>query len=244
MTGDDMTSHDHADTATGGPTGPARWAAVDVLVEREVVRPDPIVEGALARSRAAGLPAINVTAIQGALLQVLALAIGARRILELGTLGGYSTIWLARALPPGGRLTSLEIDPHHAAVAGENLRVAGLADRVEIRLGPATATLEQLAAAGEVFDLAFLDADKSELPTYLRRVSPLLRPGALLVVDNVVRDGDVADPAVQDPSIEGVRRLLSDLGHRDDLHATVIQTVGAKGYDGMAIAVVGGPSGQ
>jgi len=239
-----MTSDDHVQTAAGRPTGSARWAAVDALVEREVVHPDPILEGALARSRAAGLPSINVTASQGALLQVLALAIGARRILELGTLGGYSTIWLARALPPGGRLTSLEIDPHHAAVAGDNLQVAGLADRVEIRLGPAAATLEQLAAAGEVFDLAFLDADKSELPTYLERVSPLLRPGALLVVDNVVRDGDVADPAVKDPGIEGVRRLLSDLGHRDDLRATVIQTVGGKGYDGMAIAVVDGPKGH
>lgn len=234
-------TNDDVDAPGRRPSLPARWADVDALVEREVVHPDPRVEAALARSRAAGLPAINVTAAQGALLQVLALAIGARRILELGTLGGYSTIWLARALPAGGRLISLEIDPHHAAVAGDNLRQAGVADRVEIRLGPAATTLGQLAADHEVFDLAFLDADKSELPTYLHGVSPLLRPGALLVVDNVVRDGDVADPAVHDPGVDGVRRMLSDLGRREEFSATVIQTVGAKGYDGMAIAVVRDP---
>ena len=170
----------------------ARWSAVDAWWEERLLPADPVLDAALADARAAGLPPADVSPSQGRLLQLLARSHGARRILELGTLAGYSTIWLARALPPGGRLVTLERDPAHAAVARGNLERAGLADRVELRVGPALETLPQLA--GEPFDLAFLDADKASTDLYLEHVLGLLRPGALIVADNVVRGGAVADP--------------------------------------------------
>jgi predicted O-methyltransferase YrrM len=215
-----------------------RWTAVDAYLSEHLVEPDPVLDAALADSDRAGLPAIQVTALQGKLLQLLARATGARRILELGTLGGYSTIWLARALPPGGRLVTLEVDPRHAEVARANLARAGVADGVEIRLGPALETLPQLAA-GDPFDLVFLDADKPAYPDYLPWLVRLCRPGGLIIADNVVRQGQVADPDNTEANVVGARRFTELLAADPRLSATTIQTVGAKGHDGFALAVVG-----
>jgi predicted O-methyltransferase YrrM len=180
---------------------------------------------------------------QGQLLQVLARGLGARRILEIGTLGGYSTIWLARALPPGGRLISLEAEARHAEVARANLALAGLAAVAEVRLGRAQDTLPQLHAAGEgPFDLIFIDADKPGYPGYLDWSVRLSRPGSMIVADNVVRNGAVADPASPDADVQGVRRFIERLAAEPRVSATVIQTVGRKGYDGFALAVVLGDS--
>ena len=215
---------------------PTLWGAVDAYWERHLLPGDPVLDAALADARAAGLPAADVSPSQGRLLQLLARSHGARRILELGTLAGYSTIWLARALPPGGRLVTLEREPAHAAVARANLERAGVADRVELRVGPALETLPQLA--GERFDLAFLDADKASTDLYLERVLELLRPGGLLIADNVVRGGAVAAPGPGDPSTEGIRRFASRLAAEPRLEATAIQTVGAKGHDGFVLALL------
>ena len=217
----------------------ARWSAVDAWWEERLLPADPVLDAALADARAAGLPPADVSPSQGRLLQLLARSHGARRILELGTLAGYSTIWLARALPPGGRLVTLERDPAHAAVARGNLERAGLADRVELRVGPALETLPQLAAGGP-FDLAFLDADKASTDLYLDQVLELLRPGALIVADNVVRGGAVADPGPGDPSTEGIRRFAARLAAEPRVDATAIQTVGSKGHDGFVLALVAG----
>ena len=217
----------------------ARWSAVDAWWEERLLPADPVLDAALADARAAGLPPADVSPSQGRLLQLLARSHGARRILELGTLAGYSTIWLARALPPGGRLVTLERDPAHAAVARGNLERAGLADRVELRVGPALETLPQLAA-GDSFDLAFLDADKASTDLYLDQVLELLRPGALIVADNVVRGGAVADPGPGDPSTEGIRRFAARLAAEPRVDATAIQTVGSKGHDGFVLALVAG----
>lgn len=216
-----------------------RWPAVDAYLESTLLPPDPVLDATLADARAAGLPPIDVAPTQGALLQLLALAVGARRILEVGALGGYSTIWLARALPAGGRLISLEIDPHHAEVAGANLARAGLDDRAEIRVGPAAEGLAALAAAGAgPFDVVFIDADKPGNPAYFARAMELTRPGSLIVVDNVIRDGAVADAASTDPAVVGSRRMLEAMGADGRVRATALQTVGVKGYDGLAIALV------
>lgn len=215
------------------------WTAVDRYITELLIPPDTALDAALQANAAAGLPPIDVSPAQGKLLHLLAETLGARRILEIGTLGGYSTIWLARALQVGGRLFSLEVSAHHAAVARANIARAGLADRVEVRLGGALETLPQLAEEGQgPFDLIFIDADKENIPAYFAWGLKLCRPGGLIVVDNVVRKGAVIDPASEDPSVKGVRRFMELLATEPRVSATVIQTVGSKGYDGFAIAAV------
>lgn len=219
----------------------ATWTAVDRYITDLLVPGDTALDAAVAAVEEAGLPPIGVSPPQGKLLHVLALAVGARQILEVGTLGGYSTIWLARALPPGGRLVTLELDPHHAEVATANLARAGLADVVEVRLGPALETLPRLAAEGYgPFDLVFVDADKPSNADYVEWALRLGRVGTTVVVDNVVRDGRVADPACTDADVLGVRRLNDMVAADPRLVATAIQTVGAKGYDGFAVVQVVG----
>jgi predicted O-methyltransferase YrrM len=215
------------------------WSAVDDYVTRLLVKADPALESAVEATARAGMPAIAVSAPQGKLLALLAQIIGARRILEIGTLGGYSTIWMARALPPDGRLISLEVDPRHAEVATANLAAAGVDKVTEIRIGPALETLPKLAeeAAGP-FDLVFIDADKANIPEYLDWSIRLARPGTVIVVDNVVRDGALLDDSGQKPDVVGVRRLHEMLGTDHRVSATTIQTVGAKGYDGFTLGVV------
>jgi predicted O-methyltransferase YrrM len=216
-----------------------QWVTVDRYLSDLFVPPDSSLEGALRAVTEAGMPAISVAPTQGALLHILAYAAGARRILEIGTLGGYSTIWLARALPAGGRLITLEAEPRHAEVAQASLARAGLADLVELRLGPAHESLPQLAAEGaEPFDLIFIDADKPNYPGYFAWAVQLARPGGLIIADNVVRDGAVADSSSADPRVQGVRQMLEAMAREPRVRATVLQTVGAKGYDGLAIAVV------
>jgi predicted O-methyltransferase YrrM len=212
-----------------------RWRAVDDFITGMLVGPDPALDAALTANRAAGLPAIDVSPAQGKLLHLLARAIGARRVLEIGTLGGYSTIWLGRALGPDGRVVTLEREPRHAAVAADNLARAGLAEQVEIVVGPALETLPDLDGP---FDLVFVDADKPSNAAYLAQALRLSRPGALIVVDNVVRDGRVADPTDDDPAVVGSRRLTEALAAEPRLSATELQTVGSKGYDGFALALV------
>ncbi len=216
-----------------------QWTAVDRYLTDLLVPPDPALDEALRTSAAAGLPSIHVSPNQGKLLHLLARLTAARTILEIGTLGGYSTIWLGRALPAGGRLITLEADPRHAEIARGNLARAGLAGVVELRLGPALDTLPQLAAeARGPFDLIFIDADKPAYPDYLTWSLKLSRPGSLIVADNVVRKGTVVDAASEDPTVRGVRRFLEMLAAEPRVSATAIQTVGSKGYDGLAIAVV------
>ena len=217
----------------------ALWTAIDDYIVGALAPSDPALDQALADSKAAGLPAINVAPNQGKLLQLLARMIGARRILEVGTLGGYSTIWLARALPADGRLISLEYSPAHAEVARANLARAGLSDRVEVRLGPALDSLPTLAAeAKQPFDLVFIDADKENNPGYFAWALKLTRPGGLIIVDNVVRGGAVVDAASQDPNVLGIRRMYDIIAAEPRVSATAVQTVGSKGHDGFAIALV------
>jgi predicted O-methyltransferase YrrM len=215
------------------------WEDVDRYFTDLLIPPDPALDAALEASDAAGLPSINVSPTQGRLLHLLARAMGARRILEIGTLGGYSTIWLARALSTEGRLVTLEAEPRHAEVARANIARAGLADLVDLRVGPALETLPQLAAEGAApFDLYFIDADKPSYAAYLSWALRLSRPGSLIIADNVVRDGDVIDPRSSDPMVTGVRRFNAALAAEPRLRATAIQTVGSKGYDGLALALV------
>ncbi len=216
-----------------------RWAAVDRYLADQVRPDDPALEAALRESAAAGLPPIQVSPLQGRLLRVLAEAVRARRILEIGTLGGYSAIWLAGGLAPGGRLVSLEISERHAEVARRNLAHAGFGTQVEVRVGPALDSLARMAGEGtEPFDLVFIDADKATYAEYLDWSLRLTAPGSLLVADNVVRQGTVADETSSDPSVVGVRRFLRRLAEEPRVNATVIQTVGAKGHDGFALGVV------
>lgn len=213
---------------------------VDDFIEAKLLAPDPALDATLRANAAGGLPAIDVSPAQGKLLQLLVRMAGAVRILEIGTLGGYSTIWLARALPESGRLVTLELEPHHAEVAAGNIAGAGLADRVEIRTGPAAATLDAMIAAGEgPFDLVFVDADKPGNLAYLRAALALARPGTVLVFDNVVRDGAVLDANSVDPSVQGTRALYDAIAAEPRIDATAIQTVGAKGWDGFLIGLVG-----
>jgi predicted O-methyltransferase YrrM len=221
-------------------TAERTWAEVDNYFGRLLLPADPALDDALAASAAAGLPVAQVSATQGRLLFVLARMVRARYILEIGTLGGYSTIHLARALPTDGRLVTLESAPRHAEVAATNLANAGLSDRVDVLVGAALDTLPTLAGH-EPFDLVFIDADKAGNPEYLEWSLRLTRPGSVIVADNVVRGGDVLDGASIDPSVVGVRRFTELLGAEPRLAATAIQTVGAKGYDGFALAVVIGP---
>ena len=214
--------------------------AVDAYLEARLVPPDAALDAAREAAAAAGLPAIEVTPLQGKLLQLLALSLGARRILEVGTLAGYSTIWLARALPAGGRLVTLELDPGYARVAREDVARAGLDAVVELREGDARATLADLEAErGEPFDLVFVDADKASTPHYYESALRLTRPGSLVVVDNVIRGGRIARPEGDgDPSVEGIRAFLDAVGADPRVDVTAIQTVGAKGHDGFALARV------
>lgn len=219
----------------------AQWSRVDHYFAEQLLPEDPALEAALAASAAAGLPAINVSPNQGMLLQLLAQAIAAKRILEIGTLGGYSTIWLARALPDDGRLISLEAEARHADVARANLARAGLAGIVDVRLGRALDTLPRLESEGQgPFDFVFIDADKPNNTPYFEWALRLTRPGSLIVVDNVVRGGDVIDSGSDEEGVQGVRRLLERIADEPRVRATAIQTVGTKGYDGFAIALVTG----
>jgi predicted O-methyltransferase YrrM len=216
-----------------------RWAAVDRYVTDLLLPRDPVLEAALAANAAAGLPPHDVSPAQGRLLELLARMCGARRILEVGTLGGISAIWLARALAPGGRLVTLELEARYADVARANLARAGLEDVVDVRVGPALETLRALAAEGSPpFDLVFLDADKQSADEHLRWALELTRAGGVIVADNVVRDGALADAASEDPRVQGVRRLHERLAADPRVRATTIQTVGAKGYDGFTLALV------
>jgi predicted O-methyltransferase YrrM len=222
-----------------------RWSAVDHYIVDHLIGEDPVLDAALEDSAAAGLPSIAVTPAQGKLLELLARVQGASTILELGTLGGYSTIWLARALPAGGRLITLEASPQYAEVARANIARAGFGAIVELRIGAALETLPELAAEGAgPFDMIFIDADKGNYPGYFEWSLKLSRPGTLIIGDNVVRDGAILDPDAEDPSggnatIKGVRRFYEMLAAEQRLSATAIQTVGDKGYDGFALAVVG-----
>ena len=216
-----------------------QWTAVDRYITDLLVPADPVLEASLQASTDAGLPAINVAPNQGKLLHLLARIHGARTILEIGTLGGYSTIWLARALPAGGRVVTLEVDPKHAEVARANFVRAGLADLVELRLGRALDTLPGLAAEKRgPFDLIFIDADKANNPAYLQWALRLARVGGVIVVDNVVRGGRVLDGSNADPDIVGTRKFFDLAGADRRWTATAIQTVGAKGWDGFAMGVV------
>ena len=217
----------------------ALWTAVDEYITHMLAPPDPVLDAALEASSATGLPAIQVTPNQGKLLHLLARLHGARRILEIGTLGGYSTIWLARALPADGRLITLEADPRHADIARANISRAGLDAMVDLRVGRALDTLPRIAAeGGGAFDLIFIDADKQSIPEYFRFARKLSSRGSLIIVDNVVRDGKVIDAASDDPDIQGIRRFNEMLAAEPDVCATAIQTVGAKGHDGFAIVLV------
>jgi predicted O-methyltransferase YrrM len=217
------------------------WSAVDRYITQRLVRADEAQAETLAANAAAKLPAIDVSPPQGKLLNLLARAIKARRILEIGTLGGYSTIWLARALADGGKVTTLEFDPRHAEVARQNVSRAGVGDLVDLRVGPALETLPKLEQEGAgPFDLAFIDADKENNAAYFGWALKLARPGGLIIVDNVVRDGAVVDPANRDPMIEGTRALFDALAAETRVSATAIQTVGSKGWDGFVVALVNG----
>jgi predicted O-methyltransferase YrrM len=217
-----------------------QWNRVDAYFSATLVPSDDVLDAALAASEAAGLPAINVAPNQGKLLQLLATIRGARRILEVGTLGGYSTIWLARALPPGGRLVTLELDPAHAAVATQNIARAGFADVVSVVVGNAKDSLARLIADGEApFDFIFIDADKDNNRAYLDAALKLSRPGTVIVVDNVVRRGRVADPDNRDPDVVGVREGFARIVAEPKLTTTAVQTVGQKGWDGFSISIVG-----
>ncbi|HEX4146504.1 MAG TPA: O-methyltransferase [Pirellulales bacterium] len=215
------------------------WTALDDFFMEKVGGSDDVLEAALAASRAAGFPPIAVSPPLGKLLHLLARMIGARKILEIGTLGGYSTIWLARALPADGRLVTLEIDPRHAEVARANIARAGLNGVVDLRLGRALDTLPRLEAEGAgPFDLLFFDADKPSNPDYFRWALKLSRPGSVIVVDNVVRKGAVLDAASTDEDVQGVRRMLDLIAAEPRACATVMQTVGSKGHDGIVVALV------
>jgi len=214
-----------------------RWDAVDAYATRLLQPADPVLEAAVKES--AGLPNIAVSAAQGQFLHLLARAIHARRILEVGTLGGYSAIWLGRALPDDGRLISLELEEHHAEVARRNIARAGLDGKVEVRIGPALDSLARLRSDhGEPFDLVFIDADKRNTPEYFSTAVDLSHVGSLIVVDNVVRQGKLIDTETEDPDAEGMRRLIEQMGADRRLAPAVIQTVGVKGWDGFAFALV------
>jgi predicted O-methyltransferase YrrM len=215
------------------------WSEVDDYFAGALGGNDAALTAALAASAAAGLPPINVSACQGKLLGLIALAIGARKMLEIGTLGGYSAIWLARALPPGGKLITLEVDVRHAEVARANLRQAGLVGSVDVLTGRALETLPLIAAHQEgPFDFVFIDADKGNNADYFDWALKMTHPGSIIVVDNVVRNGAVTDAASTDASVQGVRRLIDRISRTPAVTATALQTVGSKGYDGFLLARV------
>jgi predicted O-methyltransferase YrrM len=215
------------------------WKSVDDFFAEALVPADGALDAALEANREAGLPAIDVTPLQGKFLELMIRATGARRVLEIGTLGGYSTIWMARALGPDGRIVTLELDRHHAEIAQQNFDSAGVAERVDLRIGSASESLATLVAEKTVpFDFIFIDAEKSGYPDYIQWSLKLSRPGTMIIADNVVRDGKVIDPADPDLNIRGVRRFTELVATEPRLSTTVLQTVGSKGYDGFAISVV------
>ena len=215
------------------------WSAVDSYLVERLLGADPVLDAALKANADAGLPSIDVSPTQGKLLHLLARMRGAKRILEIGTLGGYSTIWLARALPADGKLISLEFEPKHARVARGNIESAGLAGRVEVRVGAALDSLPKLHAEGaEPFDFIFVDADKENIPAYFEWSLRMARAGTAIVVDNVVREGEIIDADSVDPRVQGCRRFYEMLSGDQRVSATAIQTVGSKGHDGFALLVV------
>ena len=214
------------------------WSDVDAFFEQHLQPADDILRATLETNVAEGLPPIAVTPPQGKLLHLLARACGARRILEIGTLGAYSTIWLARALPPSGKLITLEIDLHHAEVARRNLERAKVSGRVEIRVGDAAVLLDAMQGYVEPFDFVFVDADKKSSDVYFKAVLTLSHPGTVIIIDNVVREGKVADASSDDEDIRGIRRMTEWLATQKNISATAIQTVGGKSYDGFLMAIV------
>lgn len=223
----------------------SRWAAVDDYTAGALLTKDTRMEAVLAANAVAGLPPIDVSPAQGKLLYLLSKTVQARRILEIGTLGGYSTLWLASALAPEGKVITLEIDPHHASIAQSNFQRMELTERIDLRIGPARDSLESMVNAGEQkFDLVFIDADKQSNAEYVRLALTLSRPGTIIVCDNVVREGRILEEESGDPNITGTRRLYEFVAADERLDATVVQTVGAKGWDGfMLIHVLGDPNG-
>jgi predicted O-methyltransferase YrrM len=215
------------------------WADVDEFFTQHLLPSDDVLRATLETNVSEKLPPIAVTPPQGKLLHLLARACGARRILEIGTLGAYSTIWLARAMRPGGQLITLEIDLHHAEVARRNLARAGLSDRVEVRVGRASDLLDAMQGFVDPFDFVFIDADKASSDVYLKAVLQLSHPGTVIIVDNVVRSGKVADASSDDEDIKGIRRMTEWLATQPQVSATAIQTVGGKSYDGFLMAIVG-----
>lgn len=219
------------------------WKAVDAYIDTQLVTADAALDAALASNAAANLPAIDVSPAQGKMLHILARIAGAKSILEIGTLGGYSTIWLARALPEGGRIISLEVDPRHAEVARANIARAGLEHAAEVRTGKALDTLPALKAEGlGPFDMIFIDADKPSNPHYFQWALRLSRPGTMIIVDNVIRQGGIIDAANTEARIAGTRQLFEMLAAEPRVTATAIQTVGSKGHDGFILAVVNEPA--
>lgn len=217
----------------------ATWTAVDNYLNGLLLPNDEVLEGVLADSSGAGLPPISIAPNQGMLLQLLARSKGAEAILEIGTLGGYSAIWLARSLPPGGRLTTIELEPERAHIAHQNLERAGLAEKVEIRVGNAARELPRLIDEGAgPFDLIFIDADKPQYTDYFRYALALSAPGTVIVADNVVRGGEVVNPESEDATVQGVRSFLAAVAEEPRVTAMGLQTVGSKGYDGFLLAVV------
>lgn len=215
------------------------WKQVDRYVEDKLIPPDPVLEAVLANNQQANLPPIDVAPNQGKLLQLLLWMQKGKRVLEIGTLGAYSTIWMARALPVDGRLITLELDPHHADIAIHNLELAGLDHLVEIRVGDALLELEQMKVEGEEpFDFIFIDADKPNNPAYLKYALELSHPGTVIIGDNVIREGEITNSHSTDPRIHGVRQFYDILSKEEKISATAIQTVGSKGYDGFVIGIV------
>ncbi len=217
---------------------PEQWTQVDHYLNGLFVADDDVLAAALQASDAAGLPQIQVAPNQGKLLSILARSIGARSMLEFGTLGGYSTIWLARALPEDGKLITMEYDPKHAEVAKKNIAHAGFATQVEVRLGKALDSLPQIEREGHTFDVVFIDADKANMPSYFEWALKLTRVGGLIIGDNVVRGGGVVNENSDDPNIRGVRKYLEMAASNPRVMTTAIQTVGSKGYDGLAMSLV------
>lgn len=216
-----------------------QWSAVDSYLIDALIPQVPLLSQVLANNQRAGLPAFDVAANQGQFLALLVRMVRAQRVLEIGTLGGYSTIWMARELPEDGELLTLEADPRHAAVARENLRLAGVDKQVTLREGPALQTLESLGDRPP-FDLIFIDADKPSNPDYLRWALRYSRPGTLIIGDNVVRDGEVVNPRSEDDRVQGVRRFIEMMARDPRLTVTALQTVGSKGWDGFTLAWVNG----
>ena len=217
------------------------WAAVDAYIAQNLIPSDPILEETLKANVEAGLPSIDVSPTQGKFLYLITKIKGARRILEVGTLGGYSTIWLARALPHDGKIITLELNPKHAEIAAKNIARAGLTSRIEQRIGPALESLAQLHSESvEPFDLIFIDADKPNNPNYLDWAIRLSHPGTIIITDNVIREGGILKADDPDPTIQGTRRFFEKLGSDPRLEATALQTVGCKKHDGFAVAIVQG----